>query len=123
MNSKFLIDSVIVIDHLNGVVEATKWLDSNCHGESVISAVTRAEVLAGASVEEKYAVMRLLDKFECIPIDSGIADSAADLRKSNGWRLPDAFQAAIAMEYSLCLVTRNTKDFNPSKHDFVVVPY
>jgi predicted nucleic acid-binding protein len=120
---KFLVDSVILIDHLNGVVKATNWLKSHSGGEAVISVITRAEVLAGATEKEKHLVMGLLDKFECLPLEPRIADSAAELRRAKGWKLPDAFQAALAIENSLDLVTRNTKDFNPAKNDFVLVPY
>jgi hypothetical protein len=45
------------------------------------------------------------------------------LRRQHGWKLPDAFQAATAQEHNLKLITRNTKDFTPDVHDFVVVPY
>ncbi|MCY4453777.1 MAG: hypothetical protein OXC01_17690 [Immundisolibacterales bacterium] len=37
--------------------------------------------------------------------------------------LPDALQAAVARRNGLRLVTRNTKDFPPERHDFVEVPY
>jgi predicted nucleic acid-binding protein len=40
-----------------------------------------------------------------------------------GWKLPDAFQAALALHHHLKLCTRNTKDFDPKKHSFVEVPY
>jgi hypothetical protein len=39
------------------------------------------------------------------------------------WKLPDAFQASIAQRNGWRLVTRNSKDFNPSSHDFVLIPY
>lgn len=120
---KYLVDSVIFIDHLNGIDKAGKWLESHFNGEAVISSITLAEVLAGATDEEKFIVKELLDKFKCLSLDAKIADSAAELRRINGWRLPDAFQAAAAIENDLELVTRNTKDFNPAKFDFVYMPY
>jgi predicted nucleic acid-binding protein len=51
------------------------------------------------------------------------ADRAADLRRRFKWRLPDAFQAASAQIHGLKLATRNTRDFPPREHSFVVVPY
>jgi predicted nucleic acid-binding protein len=48
---------------------------------------------------------------------------AAQLRGKYGWKLPDAFQAALAQHHKTKLTTRNTKDFDPKKHDFVEVPY
>ena len=56
-------------------------------------------------------------------ITAAEADLAARLRRSEGWRLPDALQAAVARHNMLDLVTRNTKDFPPDRYDFVTVPY
>jgi predicted nucleic acid-binding protein len=52
-----------------------------------------------------------------------VAEKAALLRRRFGWKLPDAFQAALALQYQIRLVTRNTKDFDPRKHSFAEVPY
>ena len=122
MKAEFLIDTVIIIDHLNGVQKATDWLSKNIDGKSVISVITRAEVLAGAGDEEFRAINLLLDKFECLPISPEISNYAAELRKRFNWKLPDAFQAALAKRNHLLLVTRNTKDFSPEL-DFVKIPY
>ncbi|MBI2840298.1 MAG: asparaginase [Acidobacteria bacterium] len=56
-------------------------------------------------------------------IDKTVADLAARLRRETRWRLPDAFQAALAQMNGLRLVTRNSKDFPPQKWSFVVIPY
>jgi len=85
--------------------------------------ITRAEVLTGVEEDERDRVERLLASFDCLPITAAIADKAADLRKTHGWKLPDAFQAALAMKNQLRLVTRNTKDFPPDRYSFVLVPY
>ena len=77
---KWLLDSVILIDHFNGVELASRF--------------TAAE-----------------------------ADLAASLRRSEGWRLPDALQAAVAKLNRLGLVTRDAKDFPPERYDFVKLPY
>src|SRR5437870_2988257 len=66
---------------------------------------------------------QLCDEFEQYPLTVADADMAAAFRKKYGWKLPDAFQAAIAKRHKLKLVTRNTKDFNPQKHSFVLIPY
>jgi predicted nucleic acid-binding protein len=41
----------------------------------------------------------------------------------NRWKLPDAFQAALALSRGLRLATRNTRDFPPERFSFVEVPY
>lgn len=118
---KFLLDSVILIDHFNGISEATMYLGQT-RAEAVISVVTRAEVLTGFD-ENAREERNLLDEYKLLDITRPIADLAASLRREHGWKLPDAFQAALAQHHELKLATRNTKDFPPGSHGFVVVPY
>ena len=120
---RLLLDSVIVIDHLNGIPAAGDYLRAHAE-EASISVITRAEVLAGfASEEEAAPAAALLDRFPLLAIDGPIADTAARLRREVRWKLPDAFQAALAQRHGLTLVTRNTRDFLPDRHRFVQVPY
>lgn len=116
-----LLDSVILIDHLNGILAATSYLQ-NLRMAS-ISVITRAEVLAGADSRNIGAITRLLDRYPNLTIDREVADLAAKLRRLHRWRLPDAFQAALAQTHKLQLATRNTKDFPPARYPWVVVPY
>jgi hypothetical protein len=117
-----LLDSVIVIDHLNGVDQATAYIRSVLDRAS-ISAITRAEVLAGFEPAAATVVRQLLDRFRLIVIDAAVADLGAELRREHRWRLPDALQAAAACVHSVKLATRNTRDFDPAIHAFVVIPY
>jgi predicted nucleic acid-binding protein len=123
LKSVYLLDSVILIDHLRGAEPAVAWTDKLGEGEAVISVVTRTEVLSGGSAEEARPARELCDKFECLPLTKDDATSAADLRRTNGWKLPDAFQAAVALRHVLRLVTRNARDFDEKKHTFVLIPY
>jgi hypothetical protein len=118
-----LIDSVILIDHLNDVSEATRFIVALNPLQTAISVITRAEILAGLDEEGQAAVTSLLDQYQLLIIDKPIADLAAQLRRKYGWKLPDAFQAALAQHHKTRLTTRNTKDFDPDKHDFVEIPY
>jgi predicted nucleic acid-binding protein len=118
-----LIDSVIIIDHLNGIDKATQFI-SDLHPEkTAISVITRAEILVGIEDEQEGLVKSLLDQYHIFNIDKAVADLSAELRKAHHWKLPDAFQAAICIRNNVKLTTRNTKDFNPKKHDFVEIPY
>jgi len=117
-----LLDSVILIDHLNGIPVATEYLGSVGH-EAHISAITRAEVLTGLAGAARQTGSRFLDCFSFHSIDKEVADLAAELRHEHGWRLPDALQAAVALRHELSFATRNTKDFDPALYPFVVVPY
>jgi predicted nucleic acid-binding protein len=119
---RFLLDSVVLIDHLNGIGAATEFLRQTLH-VSQITAITRAEVLTGLAPGDLSLGMALLDRFPLIAIDARLADLAARLRRTHRWRLPDAFQAAAAQHHGLVLVTRNVKDFSPKRHRFVRVPY
>jgi predicted nucleic acid-binding protein len=119
----YLLDSVVLIDHLRGIAAATKWLGRLRDGEAVLSVITRAEVLSGGTEEETVAASGLCDEFECLPLTGDDATSAAALRKKHGWRLPDAFQAAVALRFDLKLVTRDLRGFDRKKHAFVLIPY
>ena len=119
---KVLLDSVVLIDHLNGIAAATSYL-GQVRGEAAVSVMTRAEVLCGLDAAAAELVRVLLDRFVTLPIEREAADLAANLRRTHRWRLPDAFQAALAQLHGLKLATRNTRDFPPERFDFVVVPY
>ena len=119
---KLLLDSVILIDHFNGIDAATQYLADN-QDEAAISVITRAEVLTGFTPLLENKARRFLDCFPVISIDAVSADLAAALRRDHGWKLPDAFQAAIAQQHGLQLVTRNAKDFPPKRYRFVTIPY
>jgi predicted nucleic acid-binding protein len=120
--SGVLLDSVIVIDHLNGVGEATAFLRAQ-GGAAAVSAITRAEVLAGCAPLEAPRVASLLDRYRFLPMDAPIADEAARVRRDTALKLLDAIQAAFALRHGLRLATRNTKDFAPARFPFVFAPY
>jgi predicted nucleic acid-binding protein len=119
---RLLLDSVILIDHFNGRPEATRYL-AEVAGEAALSVITRAEVLAGFDAETSGAAEGLLDRFPILGIDQPVANLAARLRREFRWKMPDAFQAALAQYHGLSLVTRNSRDFPPHRHKFVVIPY
>ena len=119
---RFLVDSVILIDHFNGIDQATEFIAGH-YRELALSVITRAEVLTGFEDETRAMIASLLDRFPNLPVDEAIADLAAHLRRQVGWKLPDALQAAMARSHGLSLVTRNTRDFPPDRHDFGTVPY
>ena len=118
-----LIDSVILIDHLNGIKKSTNFILKLNPEETAVSVITRSEILCGIEEADHMEVVALLDQYVLFTIDKPIADLSARLRREFGWKLPDAFQAALARHHKIKLTTRNTKDFNPKKHDFVEIPY
>jgi hypothetical protein len=118
-----LLDSVIIIDHLNNVPQATAFLLALDPARTAISVISYAEILTGLDQDGERKALPLLNSFEILEIDAAVAEKAAALRRLHRWKLPDAFQAAIALLHDLKLCTRNTKDFDPQKHPFVEIPY
>jgi hypothetical protein len=118
-----LLDSVILIDHFNGITPATRFLTSLDPEATAISVITLAEILVGLDEEGVDKARGFLEQFRILSIDPPVAEKAAVLRRRFGWKLPDAFQAALAIHHHIRLVTRNTKDFDPRKHSFVEIPY
>lgn len=118
----YLLDSVVLIDHFNGIEAATEYLARH-YQMIAVSVITRAEVLAGFDAASQATVKAVMGKIPHFSVTRDDADLAADLRRQYRWKLPDALQAAIALNNQLKLVTRNTKDFDPQRHGFVVVPY
>ena len=122
MTLGLLLDSCILIDHLNQISAASSYLKAEW-GNSAVSAITRAEVLSGTPPEHLDVTLRLLNSYPTLSIDAAVADLAGRLRRSHRWKLPDALQSALAQHHNLQLATRNTKDFDPGKFSFVVIPY
>jgi predicted nucleic acid-binding protein len=118
-----LLDSVILIDHFNDITKATEFILDLDPEKTSVSVISRAEILVGFDKNSIEKAKLLLDQYRLLIIDKDIADSAAEVRRLYGWKLPDAFQAALAMHHKIKLSTRNTKDFDPEKHSFVEIPY
>jgi hypothetical protein len=118
-----LLDSVILIDHFNNISQATRFIASLDPNRTAISVISYAEVLVGLADESARGAKALINHYEILNIDPPVAEKAAELRRQYGWKLPDAFQAALALHRHIKLSTRNTKDFDPEKHSFVEVPY
>ena len=118
-----LLDSVILIDHFNDESKATRFISKLDPNGVAISVITRAEILVGIEETEVQLIKTFLDQYNLLIIDRSIADLSAALRKKYGWKLPDAFQAALALHHKIKFATRNIKDFDPRRYDFVEIPY
>ena len=85
-----LLDSVILIDHLNGIALASEYI-RQCGSSAAVSIITRAEVLVGDASPVPPQVLALLDSFSLFTIDSDVADLAAGGRVANvvrSWARP-----------------------------------
>lgn len=119
---RFLLDSTVLIDHLNGIDEAEVFLRAHAT-DSCLSVITVNEVLAGSEPDAVRGHELLLDQFACLDVDRLTAKASAALRRVHSWKLADSIQAALALKHGLKLVTRNHRHFKPTTHAFVLVPY
>jgi predicted nucleic acid-binding protein len=113
-------DTNVVIDALNGVELAD--IEYNRYERVLISRITWMEVLIGAEGDDAELRDFLGTRFEIIPLDLAVAETAVQLRREYSVRLPHAIIWATAKTSEAVLVTRNTKDFDPDWGD-IQVPY
>ena len=108
---KYLVDSNIIIYHLNGEAIATNFLRQN-YKEIAISQITYVEVLSFPfTPQEESSVKELLAQFTILDIDQNISNQAIENRKIKKIKLPDNLILSTAIIHNLTLVTHNTKDF------------
>ncbi len=118
-SKKYLIDSNIIIYHLNGEKIAIDFLESYFE-ESCISRLTFLEVLSfDFSNEDKKYVLKMLNSFEIIDTNENIILQALKNREYKKIKLVDNIIASTAQINSLVLVTRNEKDFKNIKIDIL----
>lgn len=108
----YLLDSNVIIDHLNGAHEATTFILNNSQSLG-ISAVTRIEVLGFAFPTQKAesAAEELIKSMVNIGISAMIIEHTITLRRKVRIKIPDAIIASTALCHHCVLVTRNTDDF------------
>ncbi|MFA7084669.1 MAG: type II toxin-antitoxin system VapC family toxin [Arcobacteraceae bacterium] len=111
-SKKYLIDSNIIIYHLNGEIIATDFLKKNIK-KSTISRLTFMEVLSfDFEEDDKKNVIEFLENFYILDTNKNISLQAVDNRKFKKIKLIDNIIASTAQINNLTLVTRNEKDFN-----------
>ena len=115
--TRYLLDTGLVLRHLRGQRRVVSFLRALSKSERLfIATVTRLEVHAGMTPDERYATQKLLSRLGVYDLDRTIADKAGDLiamSKKSGRVLgvPDAIIAATAISNNLTLVTLNPNDF------------
>lgn len=91
------------------------------HGELrfAVTTITLAEVLTGPLQSSDEALARryraILESWQVIDLDAGIAESAARLRASLRLKLPHAVQAASALTVNADALVTHDRDFSRLK--------
>jgi len=115
--ANYLLDTNILIYQLRGnPTVSSLLLDLNQRGALAISAITRAEILAGMRPNEETVTLNLLDALLNLPLEAAVADRAGRLiyqyhRQGVQLSIADALIGATALEHHLTLVTTNAKHF------------
>ncbi len=113
---KAVFDTNILIDYFNGLHDAKHEL--SLYDDKLISIITWIEIMVGTKSENQNIVVKnYLKSFNIVTLEENIASKAVEIRQSNKIKLPDAIIYATAKEHGCILVTRNTKDFDPSLPD------
>lgn len=124
MSRRRLIDTDVLVEYLRGRPRAVDYLEALA-GELHVSAVTVAELFAGAREEEETALRAFLSTFEVQPVTERSAELAGRFRRawgpSHGTGLADALIAGAAETVEGTLVTFNDRHF--PMLDRVEVPY
>ena len=107
----FLVDTNIIIYHLNQGSTASDFLIKN-YNEISISFITFIEVLSYPyKNDEEKNIRDLLNEFKLFTIDQGIINQSIQYRRMKKIKLPDNIIASTAYINDLILVTRTVKDF------------
>ena len=113
-----LIDSDILIGVARGrdKTMVSRWLEvSQSDALILYSAVSAAELWAGARRPEYTALDALFDALLCVPVDAAVGHRAGGYlqryRKSHAVELGDALIAASAVERGARLWTRNRRHY------------
>ncbi len=81
-----------------------------------VSTISVAELLVGPLKEGKDALAKRYEKalgnFDLVAVSTDIAVTAARLRATTGLRLPDALQAATALEVGAAALITHDRDFS-----------
>jgi predicted nucleic acid-binding protein len=110
---KAVIDTNILVDFLRGLTQAK--IELALYKSPAISVISWMEVMAGTTPQTEGIARSFLQSFELLPIDATTAECAVLLRKAKRVKLPDAIIWATAQVNQCLLVTRNTRDFDPSQ--------
>ena len=128
MSALPIIDTDILVDVARQVGDAISYLaDVEADGVPQISAITEMELIIGCGNNaELRQTEEFLRRFQVLPLDELISDTAVDLlrmyRLSLGLAMPVALIAARAIASGRPLVSKNQRDYRFIS-DLDLLPY
>ena len=115
MAMKYLLDTNIIIYHLNGLLNDKTQISINSMLtlDLQLSIITKIELLGFkfTSQKQKLSTQMFVDNVNWILLTIAIADQAILLRQEYKIKTPDAILAATAILGDYTLVSHNDKDF------------
>lgn len=114
MNGKFLLDTNVVIDFLNGRAGLEGLGDRLAAAERFTSVITRMELLSFGrlTADAEKLVTDFLANLTVISLDDKIEHAAIALRRATRLKLPGAIVAATAWAGGLVLLTSDQQMLN-----------
>lgn len=116
-NNGFLLDTTILIDLFRGRQEAIVFLDKlTQEGSLFVCAIVVAEIFSGVRPEELSKVEEFFEAMDYCPIEYRTAKRAGLYRRDYQKKgitlsISDTLIAAVAVDHSLTLVTKNVRHF------------
>lgn len=114
---KYLPDTNVLIYALAGKAPFANWLRKVIEGDNlVLSVITVAEFLSGASENEAILFKSITNKFEVLPIDLQVAQKAAEYKRNYSKKtkkvwMSDCLIAATCKVSGAMLVTFDSRDY------------
>ncbi len=114
MGERYLIDSNVIIDYLNGKLpDLGKALLQQVVNEiPLLSIISRIEVLSYNNADDvRKLLLDFIKSSNVFELSDEIVEATISIRMQKKIKLPDAIIAATALVFDLTLLTRNTEDF------------
>jgi predicted nucleic acid-binding protein len=107
---RFVLDSTVVINHLNKKLDADAFFSEIPEYELYISIVTEIEALSKPNMteEEKLETKIFLARFKVVNIIPAIRDMTIEIRRITRLKFPDAVIAATAVILDATLLSNDT---------------
>ena len=111
MNGKFVLDTNIIIDYLNGQEELRPLSEQIASGIGFVSVITRMELFTfpGLTQEGELRLKSFLADLIVVPLNDEVEQAGIAIRRDTRLKLPDAIVAATAWVKDAVLITRDKR--------------